>query len=75
MFFKTCAQALLDSEHKAAGSIAKGAHLARGKWVRTVFRMTCLQTPVAILRKGSWDFMQSCMSLLTWKDGFCPGFG
>lgn len=37
--------------------------------------VTCLQTPVAVLRRGSWDFIQSCTSILTRKDGFCPGFG
>lgn len=72
MFLKACAQALLPSEHKEAGSVAEEACLALGEWVKRVFCVTCLQTPVAILRRGSWDFMKSCISLLTWKDGFCP---
>lgn len=61
MFLKASAQSLLPSEHKAAGRAAEGAGLALGEWVKRVFRVTCLQTPVAILGSGSWDFMQSCI--------------
>lgn len=64
MFLKVCALASLPSEQKAAGSVAERACSALGEWVKWMFSATCLQTPVAILRRGSWDFMQSCISRL-----------
>lgn len=61
MFLKAYDGVLLPSEHKAAGSVAEGAGLAMGEWVKRVFHVSCLQTPVAILRRGSRDFTQSCI--------------